>query len=131
MLDIKVIRDNPDEVTSRLATRNKDYSAEINKIITLDKDRRNLISATEAVKAHKNEISKKIPEMKKQNLDVTAIFEEMKKLSDEMKEDEDKLAAIDKELEKREKGDLDIEKSELSGCNSSLSASFELGLVLF
>ena len=99
MLDIKVIRDNPDEVISRLATRNKDYSAEINKIITLDKDRRNLISATEAVKAHKNEISKKIPEMKKQNLDVTAIFEETKKLSDEMKEDEDKLAAIDKELE--------------------------------
>ena len=37
--------------------------------------------------------------MKKQNMDVSAVFEEMKKLSDEMKEDEDKLAEIDKKLE--------------------------------
>ena len=99
MLDIKIIRENPEEVIQRLSTRNKDYSTEINQILSFDKERRNLISATESVKAHKNEISKKIPEMKKQNMDVSAVFEEMKKLSDEMKEDEDKLAEIDKKLE--------------------------------
>ena len=90
MLDIKIIRENPEEVIQRLSTRNKDYSTEINQILSFDKERKYLISATESVKAHKNEISKKIPEMKKQNMDVSAVFEEMKKLSDEMKEDEDK-----------------------------------------
>ena len=99
MLDIKIIRENPEEVIQRLSTRNKDYSTEINQILSFDKERKYLISATESVKAHKNEISKKIPEMKKQNMDVSAVFEEMKKLSDEMKEDEDKLAEIDKKLE--------------------------------
>ena len=59
MLDIKIIRENPEEVIQRLSTRNKDYSTEINQILSFDKERRNLISATESVKAHKNEISKK------------------------------------------------------------------------
>ena len=99
MLDIKVIRDNPEEAKRRLATRNKDYSAEIDKILALDEERRALISATETIKAKKNEVSKQIPALKKKGEDVTAIFEEMKKLSDEMKDDEDKLAKVDEELE--------------------------------
>lgn len=99
MLDIKVIRENPDEVKARLATRNKDYSAEIDKILALDEKRRALISATEVIKARKNEESKQIPRLKKEGKDVTPIFEEMKKLTDEMKADEDALAETEKELE--------------------------------
>ena len=99
MLDIKTIRENPEDVKARLATRQKDYSAEIDKILALDETRRQLIAATESVKAKKNEVSKQIPMLKKEGKDVAPIFEEMKKLSDEIKSDEDKLAETDKELE--------------------------------
>ncbi len=99
MLDIKIIRENPDEVKKRLATRQKDYSTEIDRILALDEERRALIATTEAVKAKKNEVSKQIPALKKENKDVTPIFEQMKALSDEMKMDEDRLAEADKELE--------------------------------
>ncbi len=99
MLDIKNIRENPDEVKKRLLTRQKDYSTEIDRILALDEERRTLIATTESVKAKKNEVSKQIPALKKENKDVTAIFEQMKALSDEMKMDEDRLAEADKELE--------------------------------
>ncbi len=99
MLDIKIIRENPDDVKKRLATRQKDYSTEIDRILALDEERRALIATTEAVKAKKNEVSKQIPALKKENKDVSAIFEQMKALSDEMKMDEDRLSEADKELE--------------------------------
>ena len=100
MLDIKLIRENPDEVKARLLTRQKDYSAEIDRIIELDEPRRSLITATEQIKARKNAVSKQIPAMKKEGKDVAPVFEEMKKLTDEMKDDEERLAEADAELER-------------------------------
>lgn len=65
MLDIKYIKENAEEVKARLATRQKDYSAEIDRLLTLDVDRRALIADTEAKKAEQNRISKTIPQLKK------------------------------------------------------------------
>ena len=51
MLDIKFIKENPDLVKARLASRQKDYSAEIDRILALDVERRTLIADTEQKKA--------------------------------------------------------------------------------
>ncbi|MBE6552228.1 MAG: serine--tRNA ligase [Ruminococcaceae bacterium] len=99
MLDIKYIRENPDEVKARLLTRGKDYSEQIDQLIKLDGERRALIADTEAKKAQQNAISKKIPAMKKAGEDTTAIFAEMKELSDCVKADTDRINAIDEEIE--------------------------------
>ena len=99
MLDIKLIKENPQFFKDRLATRGKDFSAEIDKLLELDNTRRALIADTEARRAKQNQISKEIPKLKKEGQDTTAIFAEMKELSDSVKADTDKIAAIDTEIE--------------------------------
>ena len=54
----------------------------------------------EQKKAEQNTASKKIPVMKKNGEDTTAIFAEMKKLSDEIKECDDKVRELDEKIEK-------------------------------
>ena len=95
MLDIKFIKENAEYAKERLKTRQKDYSAEIDELIVLDGERRALIADTEAKKAEQNKISKQVPMMKKEGKDVAPIFAEMKALSDKVKEDTDRIDAID------------------------------------
>ena len=99
MLDIKRIKENPEYAKERLATRQKDYSAEIDRLVALDVERRALIADTEAKKAEQNKISKQIPMFKKEGKDVAPIFAEMKVLSETVKADTEKIAAIDAEME--------------------------------
>ena len=47
MLDIKQIKENPTLVKERLATRQKNFDAEIDRLLTLDIERRTLIADTE------------------------------------------------------------------------------------
>ena len=100
MLDIKRIKENPELAKERLATRQKDFSAEIDRLIELDVERRALIADTEAKKAEQNKISKQIPLFKKEGKDVAPIFAEMKVLSDTVKADNEKIAVIDDEIER-------------------------------
>lgn len=99
MLDIKWIKENAEYAKTRLATRQKDYSAEIDRLLALDVERRALIADTEAKKAEQNRISKTIPQLKKEGKDVAPIFAEMKALSDTVKTDADRIGAIDAEIE--------------------------------
>ena len=99
MLDIKWIKENAAYAKERLATRQKNYDAEIDRLLALDVERRALIADTEAKKAEQNKISKTIPQLKKEGKDVTPIFAEMKALSDTVKADTEKIAGIDAEIE--------------------------------
>ena len=100
MLDIKRIKENPAYAKERLATRQKDFSAEIDRLLELDVERRALIADTEAKKAEQNKISKQIPVFKKEGKDVAPIFAEMKVLSDTVKADTEKIGQIDAEIER-------------------------------
>lgn len=99
MLDIRWIKDNAEEAKARLATRQKDYSAEIDRLVALDAQRRALIADTEAKKAEQNRISKSIPQLKKAGEDVAPIFAQMKALSETVKADTERINAIDAECE--------------------------------
>ena len=99
MLDIKRIKENPEYAKERLATRQKDYSAEIDRLLELDVERRALIADTEAKKAEQNKISKQIPLFKKEGKDVAPIFAEMKVLSETVKAENEKIDAIDGEIQ--------------------------------
>ena len=99
MLDIKWIKENAAYAKERLATRQKNYDAEIDRLLELDVERRALIADTETKKAEQNRISKTIPQLKKEGKDVAPIFAEMKALSDIVKADTEKIAGIDAEIE--------------------------------
>ena len=98
MLDIKYIKENPNEVIERLAIKGKDAAAEIEQILKLDAERRALISETEALKAEQNRTTKLIPQYKKEGKDTAEIFAQMKKLSETAKANDEKLKAIEAEL---------------------------------
>jgi seryl-tRNA synthetase len=96
MLDIKRIRTNPEEVKAGLESRG--VTGVVEKVLALDEKRRELIVKTESLKAQRNEVSKKIPAMKKAGEDTTALMEEMKRVSEETKRIDAELAAIDDEI---------------------------------
>ena len=97
MLDIKYIKENPEEVIARLAKKGKDARAEIEEILKLDGERRALIAGNEAMKAEANKTNKLIPQYKREGKDVAALFAEMKELSAKTKANVEKV----KEVEER------------------------------
>ena len=96
MLDIKILRQNPEIIVEALKKRNNDL--DITPAIELDKQRREILVDVEQKKASQNEISKKIPQMKKNGENTDEIFKEMKALSDNIKELDEKVRQIDEDL---------------------------------
>ena len=95
MLDIKYIKENPDDVIERLARKGKDAKEDIAKILELDAKRRSMISENESLKAEQNKVSKSIPALKKAGQDVAPIFAQMKELSEKVKENDAKLKDVE------------------------------------
>ncbi|MCC8169373.1 MAG: serine--tRNA ligase [Oscillospiraceae bacterium] len=96
MLDIKILRQNPDKIREALKKRHNDL--DITPAIELDLKRREILTDVEQKKAKQNEISKKIPQMKKAGENTDVIFAEMKELSNEIKADDEKVREIDEQL---------------------------------
>ncbi|MBR4872780.1 MAG: serine--tRNA ligase [Clostridia bacterium] len=98
MLDIKYIKEKPQEVIDRLAKKGKDAAEDIQAILDLDAKRRELIAGVEAAKAEQNRTTKMIPVMKKEGKDTTEIFAKMKELSASVKADEETLKEVETQL---------------------------------
>lgn len=94
MLDIKRIRQNPQELRDALKARNKDIS--IDGFLAQDEQRRKLLLEVEEKKALRNAESKKIGQAKKNG----ASDEEMAAIMDEMRRVGDEIAALDAEVAK-------------------------------
>src|SRR5947208_12102441 len=60
MLDIKLIRERPDFVRQRLATRGAGDEVHIDELLRLDEQRRKLLAEVEALKAQRNRASREI-----------------------------------------------------------------------
>ncbi len=95
MLDIKYIKESPEEVIACLQKKGKDARADIEAILALDTERRALIAETESIKAEQNKTNKLVPQYKKEGKDVTALFAEMKALSAKTKEIDEKLKEVE------------------------------------
>jgi seryl-tRNA synthetase len=97
MLDIKKIRNNPEEIENLLKRRNPDLS--LDRVLELDKVRREKLIEAENMKAEQNKVSKQVPQMKKEGKDVTAVFEEMKSLAEKVKAIDGEIKEIDIKIE--------------------------------
>ena len=98
MLDIKLLRNNPEMVIEALSRRGGDYN--LDEFLMLDKKRRELLVEVENLKAKQNTVSKSIPQLKKEGKDVAPIFAEMKELSDKVKGIDDDVRELDGQIEK-------------------------------
>ncbi|MEE9450726.1 MAG: serine--tRNA ligase [Ignavibacteriaceae bacterium] len=96
MLDIKYIRENPEKVKAGIA--NKNEKGNVDELLALDEERRNIIVQVEELKATRNKVSSQIPKMKKAGEDTTKVLSEMKQVSDKITEMDSKLKNIDEKL---------------------------------
>ncbi len=96
MLDIKVLRTEPEKIREALKKRCNDL--DITPAIELDVKRREILTEVEQKKATQNEINKKIPAMKKAGEDTTEIFAEMRELGASIKDLDEKVREIDEQL---------------------------------
>jgi len=99
MIDIKLIRETPDALKQSLQKKGADCSAEIDRIIELDAQRRTLIATSETDKAEQNKTSKQIPQIKKDGGDTASIFESLNILKEKIRTAEADLREIENELE--------------------------------
>ena len=97
MLDIKRIKENPEEVKALLRAKDVDCDAQVDRILELDQKRRELIASTEAKKAEQNKVSKDIPRLKKAGEDVAPIFKRMAELKASIAENDEALRNVEAE----------------------------------
>lgn len=92
MLDLIRIRNNPQAVADALAK--KGFNADFTEVIAWDDMRKALITNVEQLKAQKNKVSAQIPVLKKAGQPVEPIFEEMRKLGDEIAMSDAKISEL-------------------------------------
>ena len=97
MLDIKLIKENPQNVIDRLRAKGREAEADIYRVIELDAKRRELISSSESLKAEQNKTTKLVPVYKKEGKDCAPIFAQMKELGAKVKEQEEELKHVETE----------------------------------
>lgn len=97
MLDIKLIREDAAHVKEALKGKGVDCDAAIDRILEVDVARRELTAKADNAKAEQNKVSKQIPVMKKNGEDTTAVFAEMNRLKEEIKNMDTELKAIEDE----------------------------------
>ncbi|RXE57821.1 serine--tRNA ligase [Acetivibrio mesophilus] len=96
MLDIKLIRSNPEILKKALQKRKDNFDVE--ELLNLDEKRRKVLVEVEQLKSKQNENSKLIPKYKKEGKDVASLMDEMKSLSEKVKVLDSEVRQIDDEL---------------------------------
>ncbi len=98
MIDIELIRKKPDYVKERLATRDKELTTLVDRILELDQTRRSLIAKTETLRSERNKKSKEIGNLKRQGKDTSLLEEEVRRIKEEIESLEEKLSEVQKDL---------------------------------
>ena len=93
MLDLKYIREHPDEVEEALIKRNE--MAPIDEILELDERRRTLLADVQGLRHQRNVTSKEIGRMKEKD---QVLIEEMRRLGDEIKALDQEIKSTEEEL---------------------------------
>ncbi|OAP79868.1 serine--tRNA ligase [Staphylococcus aureus] len=97
MLDIRLFRNEPDTVKSKIELRGDDPKV-VDEILELDEQRRKLISATEEMKARRNKVSEEIALKKRNKENADDVIAEMRTLGDDIKEKDSQLNEIDSKM---------------------------------
>ena len=100
MLDIKVIRENPDKVNELLKRRNPELS--IDEVIDVDKQRREVQTKADNLRAERKNTSQEIGKLIKEGQDTSFIQEKVRQLGEEIKQ----LEVLEAELNETQRSVL-------------------------
>jgi seryl-tRNA synthetase len=96
MLDLKALRQNPEEFTRQL--HRKEPSADVNLLLRLDERARHIKTEVEQLKATKNAASKQIGELKRQGLNADELLSEVNRSADRIATLDTELVEVEKQL---------------------------------
>ena len=96
MLDISLIRENPEKV--KAALKKKLWDADFDELLKWDVERKNLIQVVEGNKAEINRLSGTVPAAKKAGEDISKIFAKVKEIQKENADKEAELKALDDKI---------------------------------
>ena len=82
MIDVKLLRDKPEEIKKMLHDRNVNF--ELSELLQIDSKRRSTITELESLKMKKNIISKEVSEKKKANKEISSKLEEIQSVAKEI-----------------------------------------------
>jgi len=96
MLDINLIRENPEKVKESL--KKKLWDADFTELLKWDAERKTLIQLVEGNKAEMNRLSATVPAAKKAGEDVSVIFAKVKQIAKENADKEEELKVLDTKI---------------------------------
>ena len=96
MLDMNLIRSNPEYVVAALKKR--EYDVDLTEMLAWDARRKELLLENENLKAERNKKSKEIPMLKKQGKDATELLEQLKQMADRIKELDEEQNALEEKI---------------------------------
>jgi seryl-tRNA synthetase len=101
MLDLKLIREEPERVRRRLAVRGPAGAAElVDRVLALDEERRELVSSVDGLRARRNEVSPEVGRLKQEgrNEEAEPLIRSMRQLGQEVADGEARLGRTDQAL---------------------------------
>jgi seryl-tRNA synthetase len=96
MLDIKLLRDDPDVVRQALEKRGSD--ADLAAILDLDARRRELVFQADELKSKRNTVSQKIAQLKKAGEDASALIADMRAVANQIADFDPQIKEIDEQI---------------------------------
>jgi seryl-tRNA synthetase len=84
MLDIRLLREKPDFVRERLATRGGDLSSQVNAILALDTERRRAETELQKHNAERNRLSKEIGQLRAKKLPSGELEAQVRQIGEEI-----------------------------------------------
>jgi seryl-tRNA synthetase len=98
MLDIKLLRSNPDAVRDGLKRRGGRYLPALEELLTADGEWRKLNAEADELRAKRNRSADEVGRLKKEKKDASALIKEMESVKARLKELEEKAGALDAKL---------------------------------
>jgi seryl-tRNA synthetase len=100
MLDAKRITSDLENIARRLGQRpsGAKWRAELEKVVTLDGERKKKITEVEQLKSRRNQASQEIAKAKKEGRDAAPVLEEMKAVADRVKRLDEEVAGIEAQI---------------------------------
>lgn len=97
MLDLRMIRQNPEKV--RQALKNRGEDAPLDELLEVDAQRRALLGEVEQLKAKRNSVSEEIARLKREKQDAQSLVEEMRAVSQQIKVMDGELRELEARLQ--------------------------------
>lgn len=100
MLDLKIIREDPEAVKSQLKRRGGDFK-ELDELLKPEEDRRLGLQESEALKNKKKKLSAEVGQLKQKGQDATPVMEEVRTINISIKELDDKIQALEQQVREK------------------------------